>query len=72
MPATKKLAVPRPRTRNGVEPFPKMVAAALRDLRKRDGDEAFDRIARLTFDAVAGAILAKDGPKALHDLVRYF
>jgi len=71
MPARKQ-AVPRPRSRYGVEPYPKMVAAALRSVRKRVFQEAFEKVARLTLMAVASKIDAAIGPEAVKAMIRYW
>jgi hypothetical protein len=62
----KKSAVPRPPYRVGIEPYPNMVAAALRSIRRRDGDQAFQHVARLTLRNVA-ALLDDDDRRVLRD-----
>jgi hypothetical protein len=60
-------AVPRKRGRYGVEPYPKMVAAALRTIHRRDGAKAFEHVARLTLASVAIELFGKCGRAVLRD-----
>jgi hypothetical protein len=53
--------------RGRVEPYPKMVAAALRTIHNRDGAEAFEHVARLTLRSVAIEFYAKRGRAVFRD-----
>ena len=60
-------AGPNKRGRYEVEPYPRMVAAALRAIHKRDGAEAFEHVARLILRSVATEVYAKRGGAVLRD-----